>query len=194
MRSAGFCRASTDRGHPAYPGLVLAIIPGRDPCWHGASTILKRRFSPAGLIRTRIIRRPRHWRNWRRWRKRPATPELPSPRHTPNRSPSEFWQAIASFFRTILRLLRWTWSVGMEADRCCRCHHCRHCVAAGRFAGTGKENPGNAAASCHHCLLLRARPGARQPAVQRLLQHRQPRKPWREESSLSAQKPGQRPL
>ena len=40
--------------------------------------------------------------------RRPATPELAKPDRPPSRS--GFWQAIGSFFRTVFRLLRWTWS------------------------------------------------------------------------------------
>ena len=101
-----------NRDHAAYPGLVLAITPGRDP-------LLARRvnYFEAPVFAGRFDPHPDHpppptLAELAAMAQRPAAaPALPSPTPSPSESSSTgVLQAIAAFFRGLLWVLRWTWS------------------------------------------------------------------------------------
>ena len=136
-----------DRGHPAYPGLALAILPGRDP-------LLARRvnYFEAPVFAGRFDPHPDHpppptLAELAAMAQRPATRGLPSPDPRPNRSSLGFWQAIASFLRTVFWLLRWTWSAAWKLTAIAAVVIVGIVLLREDPTGAGAANSGNAAAS-----------------------------------------------
>ena len=175
-----------DRGHPAYPGLVLAIIPGRDP-------LLARRvnYFEAPVFAGRFDPHPDHpppptlaeLAAMAARARRPATPELPKPRPAAKPSSLRFWQAIASFLRTILRLLRWTWSSAWKLTAVAAVILVGIALLREDFLEPAETNPGNAAASIATTFFSGFSgngPQRGNRGQQCRLPHRRHREPWKE--------------